>query len=314
MATLCGVFVWVVPLRTALADDFWVTAARALQFAGWSSTTGDIGVTQHLFGDGWSLQTTRVLNDLHLYGGVVGLDVDAVTGSAFLNTELSIRKWLIPTARVRVATESATRGGEVVPVTYSFFINTGIQDVRITGEGSLEAQIDINALGFYDIDAFISNRGKFEIDGFVYNDQGTLDYDLGPVSLSGNVFADILAAVTAPLFAESGTSNPFAVISGRAKLQNRIQQRDELIAKLEAGQTLTDEEMSEILSTSVLESVFGGAGSDLLDVMNEYLASESGSQDSTYLLLVPGFVPEPASCAGWFLLLGLACAGRFRRA
>ncbi len=295
--------------RPVSADDFWVNAARALQFAGWNtSDSGAIGVTDHLFGDGYTVWSTRQLTGWELFGGVAGFEFEPINNAVSLNTELSVRKWLIPTARLRIGTD-VTGTETTAPLAYNLWVNTGIQDVQITGQGSLEAQIDINVLGFYDVDAFISNRGSFEIDGLLYADDGTLDYDLGPVSLSGNVYIDALAALTTPLFSAVGVSNPLAVFSGRAKLKNQIEERDAMVARLEAGEVLSDEQMREIIRVSVLEDIFAGGGSQLLESAVDDLASANVES------VEPAFdplaqVPEPTSAAAWLLLVGAALRRR----
>jgi MYXO-CTERM domain-containing protein len=301
-----------------MADDFWRSVARGLQFAGWRPGTGDIGVSRHVAGDGWSVQTVRLLDGFEVFGGVAGFEfnsaVNPLTGarvSPSLTTELSIRTAAIPTARLRVATDQ-TGTDTPVPVEYNFWVFTGAQDVSIEGQASIEAEVLVNALGFYEIDAFVSNRGEFEIDGLLYSDAGTLDFDLGPISLSGNIFADAVAAVTAPLFLPNDTSNPMAVFSGRAKLQDQMKRRDELVARIEAGEVLSDEEMNEIITTSMLESVLGGSGSDLVAMATEALQSSTGALDegAAYDLMAP--VPEPVSAA-WWLLLAVVAGGYRRR-
>ncbi len=293
----------------AAADGFWVTAARGLQFAGWAPPTGEIGYRQHIVGDGWNFQTTRVLNDWELDSGVAGFEFTGLGQQVRLDTELSVRRAVIPTAKFRIATD---QGGtdNPFPIAYRFWAWTGAENIEIEGQGALEAELDINALGFYEIDAFITNRGTFDIDGVLYDDNGSLDYDLGPVSLSGNVFVDLLAAVTAPLFANAGTTNPLAVFSGRAKLQNQIKERDELLARLEAGEVLTDAEMSRIINTSVLESVFAGQGSDLLDVTSGMLKSAVEPSSGLAMMPPPTLTPEPGAVVSW---LALAAAAGLRR-
>jgi len=303
-----------------MADDFWVTAARGLQYLGWvpaSQTVpygaGDLGVFRNAIGDGWTAFTTRRLTDWEIYGGVAGFEFSPVNNQAVsLDTVLEVRKSLIPTARLRVATD-ATGTGQAAPLAYNFWVNTGLQDVRLEGTGSLEIQADINALGFYDVDAFISNRGILEFDGFIYADESTADFDVGPISLSGNIYADALAAITAPFFSSTSTANPLAVFSGRAKLQDQIKRRDELVARLDAGQPLTDDEMSEILTTSLLETVFGGGGSDLLEMTRQALKSAAKGKSSAISATTPSVIPEPASLSGWLVLAGAAGLRRRRR-
>lgn len=305
----------------SLADDFWITVARGLQFAGWRPPNGDIGIGRNVLGDGWSVNTTRYLNNIDVNAGVFGWTIDGLQlgsttdrGEAYLNTELEVRRWLIPSATVKINIQNSTSPTATqVPVIYDLWVKTGVQDVEIKGIGTIKANASINALGFYDVEAFISNRGSFEFNGVLYDDRGTTDYDLGPISLSGNIFADVLAAVTEPLFAGTGTANPFAVLSGRTKLKNQLKERDEMLARLQAGHTLTDDEMNEIITTSILESIYGGAGSDLLAIMADSLESASQSGGMGDLSMTIGLVPEPVSVGSWLLLTGAFLAGRRSR-
>ncbi len=298
-------------------NGFWQGAARGLQFIGWRPGTGDVGVTRHMVGDGWSVRTTRDLDSFDVYGGMFGWEfsdyVDPVTGQTFsanLTTEASIRRRGIPTARLEIMTNQ-TGTTTPVPVNYDFWINTGAQDVRLSGTASLEATIDFNVFGFYDLDAFLSNRGDLEFDGLGISSLDNLDTDIGPISISGNIFADILAAITAPIFDAAGLDNPFAVISGRAKLKNQLKQRDLLLAKADMGEQLTEDEVSQILQITAMESIFGGRNSDTLQRINDSIQlepdalSEGGGQ-------APARVPEPLSLLCWSVG-GLALLARRRR-
>jgi hypothetical protein len=219
-----------------------------------------------------------------------------------LNTDAEIYTRFGPYAKLRIATENATKGGTQVPANYKLTVNTGIENLTLQGTGSLLAEANINALGFYNVQAFISNRGQVTIDGPIPAARN-LNFDLGPVSLQGNLFVDAMAQVTDPLFANAGVTNPFSILSGRAKLQSKLKQRDEMLARLEAGQTLTDDEMAEVLSTSVLESVYGGAGSDALAILGDQLKSAILGEGNGSPAAGMGLVPEPLSSACWLVLV-----------
>ncbi len=297
------------PLR---ADNFFKKIARGLQYAGWSGTTGDIAISKHLFGDGYNLQTTRNLSDVELYGGIVNLDLQGLNNSTvWLNTDMGFRTWGIPNAKIRLATENATKGGQVVPVQYELTVFGGLQNITVSGFGSMEAELNANLFGFYTLDAYLNNRGELTMTG-VDNSTQKLDYDLGPIKVSGNFFVDFLVAVSAPFFNNAGISNPLATFSGLAKMQGQIKRKDDLLARLDAGQTLTDDEMSEIITTSLLESAFGADGSGLLTAARRSLESISGQESAAMVNSLPGFVPEPFSAVCWLAGSGLVALARRR--
>jgi len=114
------------------------------------------------------------------------------------------------------------------PFEYVFQTSTGAQDYLVEGNFLLDATGSVNTFGFYDLRLQLSSRQDVFLDGR-YQD-GTveeLDFDLGPIDISGNLFADLLAALFDPLFEGLGVENPFDSFSGRA-------QRDDLLAMLTA--------------------------------------------------------------------------------
>ncbi len=300
------------------AAGFWRDVARGLQYAGWRPIDGgEIAVVPSQFGDGWTVLTTKRLDGESLYGGVVGIDLfsvrDPLTNQLVpvnLNTEFSARRWVIPTAKLRIATDQTGTNNPSV-IGYDLWFRTGALNVEARGEGSLEMELEFNALGFYSLDAFNSNRGELTLSGLLADETRSMDYDIGPVSVEGHVLIDGLYLLMDPVFESMGAENPFAAFSSLAKLQNQLQERDMLLARLDAGETLTDEEMQQILTTSLMESMLGGTANDRVAVAIEQL---SGTMDS-----MPEFsesavyhVPEPVSMGLWLLPV-LSIAMRRRR-
>jgi hypothetical protein len=188
------------------------------------------------------------------------------------------------------------------PLSYQFKVNNGIQDLTATGSVLININSKINALGFYDESLQISNRGTFATDGFGLVDSGTTDYDVGPINLSGNVFADAVAALTQPFFAATGTDNPFAKFSGRAtKAAELTKTADALRARVQAGEVLSDQEMATLVNNTILAAVLGQQPTNhLFD--NLLLPPDLLAEPNSQSLRAAVDVPEPAG-------LGLLAAG-----
>ncbi len=241
---------------------------------------------QNLLGDGFTINGNAFYNNRRFNFGFADL---TLTGA--LQGSVGFTRRGIPAGEFTLNT-----GGS--PLSYKFNLNNGIQDLTATGSALIDINTHINALGFYDQTFQISNRGTFETDGFGVIDKGTLAFDVGPINVSGNIFTDMLAMLTEPLFAATGTSNPFAKFSGRAtKAAELNKTADELRARIDAGEVLSDEEIATLVNNTILAAMLGGQPTDHLfdnfvlppDVLKEALADKAALSE---LSLQP--VPEPA--------------------
>lgn len=124
---------------------------------------------------------------------------------------------LMPTLDVSLST-AVTPNATPQLLSYVYNFDLGSQATQVTGNLFIDADFSINRLGFYDIALTYSSRQTVTRDGRFANDEVNNDFDLGPINVSGNVFADVLAAITQPLFDRTGGTNPFASFSGSAKI------------------------------------------------------------------------------------------------
>lgn len=84
----------------------------------------------------------------------------------------------------------------IANLAYSVRGKSGLQDVDFSGTLVGSTSLEINALGFYTLSSNISNtNAQLTLDGVVQNQEDT-DFDIGPISLRGNIFLDGLAALT----------------------------------------------------------------------------------------------------------------------
>jgi hypothetical protein len=103
-----------------------------------------------------------------------------------------------------------------IPLTYAYTLDTGPQVIQVNGSVLADVDFALNRLGYYDLQVFASGRQTSAIDGEV---TGTKDFDTGPITISGNIFADALAVLTDPLFDRAGQPNLFVRLSGNDTLE-----------------------------------------------------------------------------------------------
>lgn len=188
-----------VQARAGLAND----VATGLWFAGFDV----IGSPNPLSG-GADLLITRQFS-----GNVFDFGATELTLSGPVSLQVSSGGRVIPQFDVDLSTAVNSRS-PVAPMSYSLVTDWGPQLTSVSGSTLIDASVSINALGFYDITVTSSTRRTVQRDGIIV-DETTVDSDLGPLTLSGNVFLDALEAVTDPLFEQAGRENPFEILSKR---------------------------------------------------------------------------------------------------
>lgn len=112
---------------------------------------------------------------------------------------------------------------DATPLSYTLNSDIGAQSTQISGTMLADVDFSLNGLGFYDLSITYSSRQNVTKDGLLANDGTTNDFDLGPINISGNLFADALMILTDPFFGSAGRPNPFEPFSGRAQLSDILQ-------------------------------------------------------------------------------------------
>jgi hypothetical protein len=215
-------------------------------------------------------------------------------------------------------TLETTNGVNTVPLDYSFSTGLGLTDFDITGEILIDIDATFDTQGFYDVELFVSNRGTYTIDG---GDPVPIDFDIGPISESGNIFCDAFARLTDPFFQAANAKSPFDLkaVSGATGIKSAQQTADELQARLDAGEILSQDEITALVNSAVLSTVlsknpqadpFGDLvlPEGLLGAMTDPPACENCGGSSLASALA---VPEPGSLI--VLILGALATARRRR-
>lgn len=260
-------------------------------------------VNKNYLGKGWDFDASAFYSGQTFRFGLADLTLgDTSPSRVAISAGYTLRG--LPQARFSMETAS--------PLSYTMKANYGVQDLTATGSILLDVDTTINALGFYDLTFHISNRGQFQTEGFAGADEGTLDFDAGPIIVSGNIYADVLAALTQPFFTAAGTENPFAKFSQKA------------VRGLPEGMDLnsitdltmaTGDQIGQAVNHSIISALLGQEPSkDLLGklIFPDDLQSAMVVPEVRSLSLVQR-VPEPATVA--LIAIGLAfCWPRRRRA
>lgn len=122
------------------------------------------------------------------------------------------------------------------PLQYNLNFDSGNQAMQVDGTLLIDGDFSVNALWFYDFSLTYSSRQEVDRGGRFANDTETFDTDVGPINVSGNLMADVLALLTQPVFQQLGTGNPFTNFSGRGSLADLLTRpADRALAELAAG-------------------------------------------------------------------------------
>ena len=176
------------------------------------------------------------------------------------------------------------------PLGYRLNVDSGNQLSTVEGTLLVDGDLSINGFGFYDLAFTYSSRQDVTRDGRYANDQEAFDFDVGPIHIRGNIFADALAFVTAPLFEGSGRSNPFASFSGSAQLKTILEAESaDALARLASDNDLFGNDAFATLS--------------LADTAGRPLAALAGITQGVGKADAAGVIPEPPVML--LLLLGI---------
>lgn len=182
--------------------------------------------------------------------------------------------------------------GDAQPLSYVFNTDSGTNATSVAGNALLDARFQMNTFGSYDLKFQLSNRQTSAVDGrFDANGQNDFDFDIGPVNIEGNLFADLLATVTDPIFEAAGFENVFANFSGRTLRETQSQAvADALRTKVESGGTLNADDLNTVTELSLVSRILGDQLPDLSFVEAARAAGAAGAipEPGTIVLLIGG--------------------------
>ncbi len=201
----------------------------------------------------------------------VGLADVTLQGS--VETGVSFTRRILPS--VEFASKSLNG-----PLKYSIRTHGGLENGPITGQILVDNSGSINLFGAYSLHVSMSGRGLDP------NTGETLDFDLGPIDISGNIFLDFL----------NGT-NPLNRMKDATAAQAKSRNVASLRSKAAAGEMLSDDEMMSLIEAT-LPSAF--LNDSAIEAIAKSLrdGAQEGEKDRGGLRALA--IPEP----GTLLLLG----------
>lgn len=245
-----------------------------------------------------------------LSGGIDFLATNTFNGSPFdfgaadlslsgpLSLQVSTGGRLLPQFDVSLTTAVNGRT-DATPLSYVFNNNIGgALSSQVSGTVLADVNFSLNALGFYDLGITYSSRQNVTNDGLPANGGTTNDFDLGPVNISGNLYADVLAILTDPIFNQAGQTNPFDSFSGRAQLSEILQASAADLRNALADGSDPNGAASAARRFTADQHGFGNSGTPPGNGIGRGNGNGGGNGNAN-----GGAVPEPAVLV--FMLLGL---------
>jgi len=181
---------------------------------------------------------------------------------------------------------------------YNLTDRTGLQDFELTGTLSAVERLEIDRLGFYTLDLEINNtNATLSADGVIADGPTDTDFDVGPITIHGNIFVDAAAAALNAFGVDaSGLEELFP-----ASPIERI--NDEVNAYLDQYRMVLSETLAVDLADGTLSPESAVAAQAFLDGLIDTV-DEAAMHES-----LPLGVPAPAT----LLLIGARALIRLRR-
>lgn len=225
-------------------------------------------------------------------------------------------------------TTAASSDFNAAPLTYELAYDVGGQQTSITGTLLIDGAVSLNRFGWYELNVDYSSRQTVVNDGRFDTGVQDFDFDLGPINVRGNIFADILAVVTDPFFEAVNAPNVFASFSGQQQLKRVLEARLEQTVAQWASEIVSPPTASELrspfsdLSPSNAQQPSDASAQErdpnrailaAFDPTGGVLSPIGFASDSVDAVAFSGVVPEPSVLL--LMLLGVpAILSRRRRA
>jgi hypothetical protein len=177
---------------------------------------------------------------------------------------------------------------------YSYRTSLGVQDMEFNGTLLGGGIAEINPLGFYEVGLTLSNsNSELVLDGLVVRDEQTMNFDIGPINIQGNIFYDAFVAFLTSLGVDTTELEAVFPASPIDQIDDAIQRELQSLGVI-ADATLTLGESASLLSPDTARDI-------PIDVAG---LTALPADDTAVEPRQPSTVPEP----GTLILLALGGA------
>lgn len=179
---------------------------------------------------------------------------------------------------------------------YSLRTKLGAQDAQLSGQLNVSDTFDINPLGFYDLNLQIDNTNSaMSLDGVAIHDNHSLNFDVGPIVIRGNIFYDGGLALLTSLGVDTAQLETVFPRSPASEIDNAI--RDALQQASVVPGTAAQKDTAAML----WDAVVTGNADAAQTLLGELAADSAAVGDEQSTQATPGVAPEP----GTLMLLAL---------
>jgi len=175
-------------------------------------------------------------------------------------------------------------------LSYAFRSTLGVQDVVYSGTLNVSNAVEINSLGFYNASITVSNaNSQLVIDGVAVKQTQPTNFDVGPINIKGNIYADGGLAMLTSLGFDTTELEALFPQSPIDRIDDAIRQQilASAGATAVAGESVVASDTAPLLVQSILQQD-EQAAKQLLEELVANAGDPSGEPVNT-------FVPEPGT-------------------
>jgi hypothetical protein len=194
-------------------------------------------------------------------------------------------------------------------LTYALKTTNGAEDVKLTGTLNVAGNLRINQLGFYDVTLQVSNSNSTAtVNGIATDQTESTNFDVGPIVIQGNIFADAAVSLLAALGVDTSQYSTLFPKSPADQITAAIQDNLQSASAAANGTAVAGATDENPLAPLLLQTVLGG-NQDAAAALTQGLVDGSLHGDSSGRTTPTAPLPEP----GTLVLLILGTAPFWRR-
>lgn len=243
------------------------------------SRFGRLRIVPNDFGNGYRLELDRTFgSDTRGRPETFDLGPLELTLNGSMQSTVQYTSRLIPTVNVDIFANN---------MQYLLSTKSGAQDFSLSGTLNVNHQLEVSRLGFYYLTMEITQtNSELTADGIVVDGTVDSDYNIGPITVRGNVFVDMAAAALNGFGLDASGLEQLFPASPIARINDEItafidRQRQVLSAYIEAD--MADGTLSDQGALAARDFVTGLAG--IVDETVGYTAPLNIPESSSLLLI-----------------------------